>query len=267
MTNEMSEIIDALVRHDTRNCLTIIAGNIGLIGVNLIGQEKLESMGEIISSIRKTLYQKGEKPEEEIKENVDKLSSLIKTIPNDSKSNGNNFVEKAEKGIERMEQIIDEARFYRKNLESEKFSLNQVVKEVGEFLDLEICLKGELEFFAYCLFPSVLGNLFQNAIKHGGASKIKASVKEKAKGVVIIIEDNGKGIPKENKSKIFINGYSGNGGSGQGLFLCRRILSFTEAKITETSNSSRKRMGARFEIFIPNKDVISPLAVCAPLFF
>ena len=64
--------------------------------------------------------------------------------------------------------------------------------------------------------------------------------------LVIVVEDNGTGIPLGEKQKIFENGYGKN--TGLGLFLVREILSITGMTIQETGEPGK---GARFEISVP----------------
>ena len=62
----------------------------------------------------------------------------------------------------------------------------------------------------------------------------------------IFWEDNGTGIPTEEKEKIFERGYGKN--TGLGMFLVREILALTDISITETGEPGK---GARFEIVVP----------------
>jgi sensor histidine kinase regulating citrate/malate metabolism len=64
--------------------------------------------------------------------------------------------------------------------------------------------------------------------------------------LVLIVEDNGIGIPVDKKEKIFEFGCGK--GAGFGLFLIREILGNTGIIITETGEPGT---GAKFEILIP----------------
>lgn len=66
----------------------------------------------------------------------------------------------------------------------------------------------------------------------------------------IVWEDNGTGIPDEEKEQIFHRGYGKN--TGLCLFLVREILSITGMMITETGSFGT---GARFEIRVPPEKV------------
>ncbi len=105
-----------------------------------------------------------------------------------------------------------------------------------------------LEIYADPLFPKVIYNLIDNAIRHGGTavSSLRFSVWAAEAGLVLIAEDHGTGIPAEEKERIFKRGFGKN--TGLGLFLSREILGITGSTITETGEPGR---GARFEITVP----------------
>jgi signal transduction histidine kinase len=63
---------------------------------------------------------------------------------------------------------------------------------------------------------------------------------------VIVVGDDGVGIPPALKEKIFEKGYGKN--TGFGLFLAREILAITGIIIIETGTY---RKGAQFEIIVP----------------
>ena len=73
------------------------------------------------------------------------------------------------------------------------------------------------------LFPIVL-NVVQNAFQHGGKDiQVSIEVKEEEDAVLIQIKDNGKGIPEEDKKKIFNKDYrtTKTDSSGIGLYLVK----------------------------------------------
>ena len=72
------------------------------------------------------------------------------------------------------------------------------------------------------------------------------SARESPDGLIVLWEDDGAGIPVEEKERIFGQGYGKN--TGLGLFLAREILSLTGIAITETGEPGR---GARFEMKVP----------------
>ncbi len=106
----------------------------------------------------------------------------------------------------------------------------------------------DIELYADPLFPRVFYNLVANSIQHGDhqLTKIRLSAKESGESLIIIYEDNGRGIPFDDKEKIFEFGFGT--GTGFGLFLIRELLGFTGISITETGEPGK---GVKFEILVP----------------
>jgi PAS domain S-box-containing protein len=103
------------------------------------------------------------------------------------------------------------------------------------------------EVFADPLIVKVFYNLMDNAVKYGGRiTTIRFSVRDRNGDLVFVCEDDGGGIPAEEKEKIFERGFGKN--TGLGLALSREILSITGITITETGEPGK---GARFEISVP----------------
>lgn len=97
------------------------------------------------------------------------------------------------------------------------------------------------------LLEKVFANLLENAVRHGGhVTQIRVSAQMSEAGLTIFWEDDGMGIPVEEKEDIFARGYGQN--TGLGLFLVREILGITGITITETGEPGA---GARFEIVVP----------------
>jgi two-component system, OmpR family, sensor histidine kinase PrrB len=69
----------------------------------------------------------------------------------------------------------------------------------------------------------VIDNAITNAVKHGGASEIRLSAISSGEGVEIMVDDNGTGIPEEERSAVFERFSRGStaarSGSGLGLAL------------------------------------------------
>ena len=105
----------------------------------------------------------------------------------------------------------------------------------------------DLEIYADPLFEKVFFNLMENVLRHGmGASSVRLRYLEKTDWLVLFVEDNGSGIPQEEKHMIFDRGYGKD--TGLGLFLVREILSITGISIKETGTVGQ---GTRFEISVP----------------
>jgi signal transduction histidine kinase len=129
--------------------------------------------------------------------------------------------------------------------------LKNIVSLLANTVDLgEVILRnelGRLEIYADPLFEKVVYSLLENAIRHGGQiTFIRLSYRIVSAGCLVICEDNGVGVPDEDKEKIFLREFGKH--TGFGLFLSREILSITGFSIRETGIPGN---GARFEILIP----------------
>lgn len=108
---------------------------------------------------------------------------------------------------------------------------------------------GTLEIYTDPMFGKIIINLVENALMHGcRVSTIQIRFIEQIDSGLLIIEDDGVGIPDTKKSLIFERGVGRN--SGLGLFYTREILALTGMCITETG---RYGNGARFEITVPKR--------------
>jgi signal transduction histidine kinase len=112
-------------------------------------------------------------------------------------------------------------------------------------------LTGGVSVYADTHFEKVFSNLFENTLHHGGAAtEIRVSISRTEPAILLVVEDNGTGIPAGDKTKIFERGYGK--GTGWGLFLAMEILAFTGMTIAETGEPGK---GTRFEIRIPQDHV------------
>ncbi len=108
-------------------------------------------------------------------------------------------------------------------------------------------LPSGMEIFADPLIARVFYNLMDNAVRHGGKiSTIRFYVQERDGNQIVICEDNGNGVPTEEKEQIFEQGYGKN--TGLGLTISREILFITGITIAETGEPGK---GARFEMTVP----------------
>jgi len=123
-----------------------------------------------------------------------------------------------------------------------------VLYKIGSGIKAE-CFLPDGEIYADNLIEKVFTNLADNSLRHGiNLTNISISFEERKRDIIIIYEDNGGGIPAEEKEQIFHKGYGKN--TGLGLFLIREILAITNITITENGISGK---GARFEIKIPKE--------------
>ncbi|MDD3234659.1 MAG: ATP-binding protein, partial [Candidatus Omnitrophica bacterium] len=115
----------------------------------------------------------------------------------------------------------------------------------GTLIEIE---RSDLEVYADPLLSKVFYNLIDNALRYGGAglTKIRISSRETDTGLVLTCENDGNGIPTEEKKRLFERGYGKH--TGLGLFLSSEILSITGISISENGNPES---GARFDMVVP----------------
>lgn len=104
-----------------------------------------------------------------------------------------------------------------------------------------------VEVFADTMLERAFHNLVVNTVRHGDHAKhARLGHRLEGEDLVIVYEDDGRGIPQKEKEMIFERGYGT--GTGYGLYLAREILSMTGSGIRETGTEGE---GARFEMSFP----------------
>jgi Osmosensitive K+ channel histidine kinase len=108
----------------------------------------------------------------------------------------------------------------------------------------------DVDLYADPLTLKVVYNVLENAVRHGEhTTRIDISTEVTRKeDLLVLISDNGRGVPHDNKEKIFGYGFGRN--TGIGLALSKEILSITGITIRETGIPGD---GARFEIRVPRR--------------
>ncbi len=105
-----------------------------------------------------------------------------------------------------------------------------------------IFLKGES-----VLLQLLLNNLIDNAIKYSpSGSDIFVDLYEEANKIILSVKDQGVGVPVNDKDKIFEKFYRvgaeytrSTKGTGLGLYLCKRIAMFHNAKLEVIPNAPK----------------------------
>ncbi len=107
-----------------------------------------------------------------------------------------------------------------------------------------------LKVLADSMLKQLFYNLIDNSLKHGKTvTQIQLHYAQNEKETTLIYEDNGIGIPQENKEKIFAEGFT-TGGSGLGLKLVKKMIQTYGWTITEEGKPNK---GTKFTITIPNQ--------------
>ncbi|MFA5312573.1 MAG: HAMP domain-containing sensor histidine kinase [Methanomassiliicoccales archaeon] len=105
---------------------------------------------------------------------------------------------------------------------------------------------GKLRILADPMLDKVFYNLLENVQRHANAKVLKISFSVENGHGVLIFEDDGTGIPVDEKDIIFARGYGKN--TGLGLYLVREVLEITGITIREDGEPGK---GAKFVITIP----------------
>ena len=126
--------------------------------------------------------------------------------------------------------------------------LSELVADLGlAGVDVNIDLD-DLELYSDPMIENVFSNLITNSLTHGGdIGSISIVHRIESDELVIVYEDDGVGIPVDEKEKIFEPGYGAH--TGYGLYLNREVLSITGMSISENGAPGD---GARFEIRVPS---------------
>jgi signal transduction histidine kinase len=130
-------------------------------------------------------------------------------------------------------------------------NIRNLVSRVSEDFDIKqvriMADTGAASVLADPLIERVFHHLFDNALRHGETvTEIRISLQQTGLSGLLVVENNGAGIPATDKNKIFERGYGK--GTGWGLFVAREILAVTGMTITETGEPGK---GVRFEITLP----------------
>jgi PAS domain S-box-containing protein len=165
-----------------------------------------------------------------------------------------NYINSIEKAFNESNKILEFSQLYEK-IGAENSTSTNVGKAFNEATKLtpntnvKIDNKANnLEVLADSSLSQLFYNLIDNSLKHGkSVSKIQLSYTQSDRETKLIYEDDGVGIPQENKVKIFSGSFT-TGGSGIGLKLVKRMIEVYGWTITEEGIPSQ---GAKFIINIP----------------
>lgn len=185
------------------------------------------------------------------------LSTLLDGAMND-KSIRKKYLQRAEKGVERLIYIVQDLDMISKlemgdlNLEMHTFDIVKLVQNVFDLLEMEASKKDILLLFdmkynkPITVFADsekieqVLINLVMNSIKYGkekGSTEVSIESLTENK-VIVRIKDDGEGIEKHHISRLFErffrvdkSGARSEGGSGLGLSIVKHIIEAHDEKI------------------------------------
>ena len=167
------------------------------------------------------------------------------------------YLERIARAHDRMETIIDDvltlAREGADVTDPEEVDLGRLAERAWEGVDtgdatLEVHSRTPIRADPARL-RRLLENLFRNAVEHGSGSSLQVGVGvtdvDFGSGVLVYVEDDGPGIPPNQRDRIFEAGYStAEEGTGFGLSIVKRIA---EAHGWSVAVTDGERGGVRFE--------------------
>ncbi|MBP1909409.1 MASE3 domain-containing protein [Methanolobus bombayensis] len=104
--------------------------------------------------------------------------------------------------------------------------LRLLALEVSQEFPANIKVSGHCSVKADSGLHSVIGNIVQNAIMHGGAENINIDIISDGEYCEMHISDDGSGIPDKIKDRIFDEGFKfgKSGHTGLGLYISKKII-------------------------------------------
>lgn len=172
------------------------------------------------------------------------------------------YVEQIAAAVNSTQRIFELSQIY-EQIGSEKLTEVDVYESFKKAVQLtpnltEITVNNEtqgLTVTADSLLTQLFYNFIDNTLKYGeNVSQIKLFFKETPENILLTYSDNGVGVPVENKSRLFNEGFTTGKGSGHGLNLTKRMIEVYGWTIKEVGVPGE---GAAFEITIPKKHIKS----------
>ncbi|HXA00453.1 MAG TPA: PAS domain-containing sensor histidine kinase [Cytophagaceae bacterium] len=201
--------------------------------------------------------------------NIEGLVGTLKVELNDSSSDEvKNIIDMVNQSIVRFKDTIQdltEITKTQKNLQEDvtnidlnslleeiKFSIKDIVKSSRAIINADFCQYPDIKFSKANL-KSIVYNLVSNAIKyrdHDRIPEIHISCHRDGSYVMIKVQDNGLGIPENQKGKIFTmfkRLHDHVEGSGIGLYIVKRIIDNNGGRVEVDSIVG---VGTTFRVYI-----------------
>jgi signal transduction histidine kinase len=223
--NKLNKELDSFMystSHDLRSPIASILGITNVARLELTDETSLRYMGMI-------------------EERIKRLDSVISDILKLSRS----------KKLDLKIETINFNNLLRETIADVKFNQNAPSIELDYVEDATNVFESD-----YSQMKIILGNLISNAVKyhniHQAKPIIRVAFKRVGRAVEIMVEDNGKGIPKEALPKIFDMFYRAETkveGTGLGLYIVKEALSKINGSISVKSEYGK---GTVFTITLAN---------------
>lgn len=210
------------------------------------------------------------------------LSTLLEGGAMKDKELRKKYIERAEKGVERLIYIVEDLDMISKlemgdlNLDFSEFDIVELIQSVFDLLEMSADKKNIILMFdrKYNLpvkvhadkekIQQVLMNLVMNSIKYGRENgTTEVTIEDLVKNKIIVrIRDNGEGIEKHNISRLFErffrvdkSGARSEGGSGLGLSIVKHLIEGHDEKIYVESEYGK---GSEFSFTLEKSEQTRP---------
>lgn len=120
---------------------------------------------------------------------------------------------------------------------AERVDISAAVRRMAhDWPELEVVVEGTGTAAADArAFETVGRNVFQNAVIHGGATRVAASIERPQPGrIQLVIEDNGRGVPQTTIAALGqpFSRPGDTSGTGVGLYVCRQLVQKMNGELT-----------------------------------
>jgi signal transduction histidine kinase len=196
---EKLRIVGSLTRHDVRNKLSTITGNVFLAKKMLPPGHKIEQhLNEVMTAVNQAI----------------EIFDFARTYE--------------KKGMEKLDYTDVNVSF--------KTASTLIANKSAVEITNDCC---GLEVLADSLLSKIFYNLIDNSLKHGGkVTKIHLSFEDTSRNhIKLCYKDDGIGIPDIDKEKVFLEGYGK--GTGYGLYIIKQICDVYGWTIRETGTFNK----------------------------
>jgi PAS domain S-box-containing protein len=200
LMNEKLKVVESLTRHDVRNKLCGLTGNIYILKKRFSGSPELL---QLLLNIERSCSE------------IEQIFDFVRTYEH--------------LGVDTLT-FVDLQQVFNNAL---RLFSNQALPKIT-------CQCDGLMVLADSLLTQLFYNLLDNSIKHGkNVNSIKVTFEKINESLAIIYEDYGIGISEDNKDKIFKMGFSTGGSTGYGLYLIKKMVEVYGWNITENGQSGK----------------------------
>ena len=172
-----------------------------------------------------------------IGESNQRLIELVNDLLGVSRIESGALEERMRKRSMKLKTVLSGALVEVDLLAKEKRTIIEGIKEVDERIELRGDETQMVQVFA---------NILNNAVRYSPeGSRVIIGVKRKRSRVVVLVEDNGMGIPKRQMKRLFEKFFRGDNvakgavGSGLGLYVVKRLLEAHGGKIRIESKEGK----------------------------